>query len=309
MKNETKKTILIVDDTKINIDIVLDLLDPIYDVVVSLSPIRALEIVKETPIDLILLDIIMPEMNGYEVCTILKKNEETKHIPIIFITSNSDEESINRAYELGGIDYVTKPFKPLELLARIKTHLTIQTLISELKASQKELELLSLKDHMTQLYNRRYFAVISDKIFHIAVRNHQELSVMMLDIDKFKNINDTYGHHVGDKVIIALANVLQESSRKSDVVCRFGGEEFLFLLPETAVEGAYILAEKIRQKVEEMQIETDDEKIIKFTVSTGIAAVKLKEQRALELSIQRADSALYKAKESGRNRVCINEIS
>lgn len=309
MKNETKKTILIVDDARINIDIMLDLLDPIYDVVVSLSPIRALEIVKETHIDLILLDIIMPEMNGYEVCSILKKDEKSKSIPIIFITSNSDEESINRAYELGGIDYVTKPFKPLELLARIKTHLTMQTLISDLEKSQKELELLSLKDHMTQLYNRRYFSVISDKILDLAMRSGKSLSVMMLDIDKFKNVNDTYGHHIGDKVIIALADVLQTSSRKSDVVCRFGGEEFLFLLPDTAVDGAYILAEKIRQRVEEMEIEIEDKKIIKYTVSIGISAVKVREDRALETSIQRADGALYEAKESGRNRVCINEIS
>lgn len=305
MKNEIKKTILIVDDTKINIDIMFELLNPIYDVLVALSPTRALEIVKETPINLMLLDIIMPEMSGYDVCRLLKNDEKTKSIPIIFITSNGDEESINRAYEVGGIDYVTKPFKPLELLARIKTHLSMQTLILDLEKSQKELKLLVSKDHMTQLYNRRYFSLISDKILDLAVRHDKHLTVMMLDIDKFKNINDTFGHHIGDKVIIALANVLRESSRKSDIICRFGGEEFLFLLPETAVEGAYKIAEKIRLRVENMGIKTHNEDIIKFTVSIGVSAVKLQEDKDLEVSIQRADAALYNAKESGRNKVCL----
>lgn len=127
---------------------------------------------------------------------------------------------------------------------------------------------------------------------------------MMIDIDKFKKINDTYGHHIGDIVIISLANTLKELSRKSDVVCRFGGEEFLILLPETDIVGADSIAEKIRKSVEETLVDIEEEQRLKYTISTGISEVKIKEETNLEETIQRADEALYKAKEGGRNRVC-----
>ncbi|MDF1876524.1 response regulator, partial [Sulfurimonas sp. SAG-AH-194-L11] len=149
MSSETKKTILVVDDTKINIDILLELLGDMYHVLVSLSAIKAIEILKKEHVDIILLDIHMPNMSGYEACKVLKSMEETKHIPIMFITSNSDEESIDIAFEAGGIDYITKPFKTLELLARIKTHLNTQALIKELEVSHREMKLLASQDYMT----------------------------------------------------------------------------------------------------------------------------------------------------------------
>ena len=304
MITKTKKTILIVDDTKINIDILLELLGDTYDILVSLNGTRALEIVDENHVDIILLDILMPDINGYDVCRVLKSKEKTKHIPIIFITANTDEESIDNAFEVGGIDYITKPFKALELLARLKTHLNMQELLKELEDSHKDLELLASQDHMTKLYNRRYFCEISMKILELAKRNKKDLSVLMLDIDKFKNVNDTYGHHVGDDVIIALANVLKDLSRNSDVACRFGGEEFLILLPETSVEGAYSIGEKIRKHVEELVIKLENHETLKFTISAGVAQIDIENELNLEKTIQRADDALYEAKEGGRNKVC-----
>ena len=303
MKHNKKKTILIVDDTKINIDILIELLDDTYDVIVSLSAKRALEIVDETHIDIILLDILMPDVSGYDVCRILKTKDNTKNIPVIFITANTDEESIDLAYQVGGIDYITKPFKALELLARVKTQLNMQNLLEELEQSHRELKLLASQDHMTKLYNRRYFADISVSILDLAKRNNKQFSVLMLDIDKFKRINDTYGHHIGDEVIIALANVLKSTNRKSDIACRFGGEEFLILLPETDLAGAKIIGEKLRKLVEELTVKVEDQNI-GFTISIGVAEINLEKETDLEAVIQRADEGLYKAKEGGRNRVC-----
>jgi len=306
MKKSNKKSILIVDDTKINIDILLELLDETYDILVSLNGKRALEIVEEHHIDLILLDILMPDINGYDVCKVLKAQENTKNIPVIFITANTDEESVENAYEAGGIDYVTKPFKASELLARIKTQLSMQTLIKELEESHKELELLASQDPMTELYNRRYYAEISHKIIELSRRNKKPLSLLMLDIDKFKNINDTYGHHIGDEVIIALAKTLKKYSRKCDVVCRFGGEEFLILLPETSADGAFHIAEKIRESVASMSVALEQNQSVSFTVSAGVSEFRAEEEETLEHTLQRADAGLYEAKESGRNRVCKN---
>ena len=303
MKHNKKKTILIVDDTKINIDILIELLDDTYDVIVSLSAKRALEIVDETPVNIILLDILMPDVSGYDVCRILKTKDNTKNIPVIFITANTDEESIDLAYQVGGIDYITKPFKALELLARVKTQLNMQNLLLELEESSKELKLLASQDHMTKLYNRRYFADISVSILDLAKRNNKQFSILMLDIDKFKRINDTYGHHIGDEVIIALANVLKSTNRKSDIACRFGGEEFLILLPETDIDGAYIIGEKLRKLVAELTVKVEDQDI-GFTISVGVAQIDLKNENDLEATIQRSDEGLYKAKESGRNMVC-----
>jgi len=308
MINENKKTLLIVDDTKINIDILIELLGGVYDILVSLNSSRALELLEENHIDLILLDILMPGINGYDLCRVLKAKESTASIPVIFITANSDEESIDTAFEVGGIDYITKPFKALELLARIKTHLKTKELLHDLEESHKELEIQASQDHMTKLYNRRYFAEISKKIMQLSKRNKKELSVLMIDIDKFKNINDTYGHQVGDEVIISFANILKEFSRDSDVACRFGGEEFLLLLPETDLDGAMQIAEKLRKYVEEFTIKLEDDLTLNYTISIGVSKFDIINESNLELSIHRADEALYESKNSGRNLVSLKSI-
>jgi len=291
------KTILIVDDTVSNLDILDELLSE-YDIISSISGKEALEITEEEKIDLILLDIMMPDMDGYEVCKKLKANEQTKDIPIMFITAKTDENSIEKAYDIGGIDYITKPFKPKELLARIKRELQLQEL-------QTELKLLASTDPMTKLYNRRYFTQTSEHTLDLMKREKKNLSIIMLDIDKFKNVNDTYGHKVGDDVIIALANKLIENQRKSDICCRYGGEEFVILLPSTSIEGAYTLAQKTREDIEALTINISSNKNLKFTVSLGVSQVNLENEINIESALKRADDALYEAKESGRNRVCI----
>jgi len=180
------RTILVVDDTISNLDILIELLHD-YDVIDATNGKDALEIAEEEEIDLILLDIMMPDMDGYETCQKLKSNSTTKNIPIIFITAKSDEDSIEKAYEIGGIDYVTKPFKPKELLARVNRELQLQDL-------QKQLKLLASTDPMTTLYNRRFFTNIASHLLDLAKRDKKTISIVMIDIDKFKTVNDTYGH-------------------------------------------------------------------------------------------------------------------
>jgi len=290
------KTILIVDDTVENLDILEELLSE-YDVISVTGGEDAISIVHEEAIDLILLDIMMPQMDGYEVCQELKSNNDTKDIPIIFITANTDEVSIEKAYDIGGVDYVTKPFLPKELKARVKKELQIQDMMNELK-------LLASTDPMTKLYNRRYFSKISDQALEFAQKENKDISIIMIDIDKFKNINDTYGHDIGDKVIIALANILINYQRKSDISCRFGGEEFVILLQDTQIEDAKIVANKIKENVENLTVNCNNLNI-KFTISLGVSQIDIKNEPNIEKALKRADEALYLAKNNGRNQICL----
>ena len=304
---QSRSTLLIVDDTETNVDILVELLSDLYEIVVALDGERALKILDEQAVDLILLDIMMPEMDGYEVCKRVKQNEKTHDIPIIFITAKTDEASIEKAYDVGGMDYISKPFKPKELFARIKTQLHIRALIEELESSKCELKRLSETDPMTNLYNRRYFNDASKTIMELAKRDKTPLTVVMLDIDKFKKVNDTYGHDVGDDILISIANILLEMTRKSDLDCRFGGEEFILLLPETSLEGSIVIAEKIRKKVASFSLALKDDREVSVTVSLGVSQIDMQHDLSIAPAIKRADIALYKAKESGRNKVCVEK--
>ena len=304
---QSRSTLLIVDDTETNVDILVELLSDLYEIVVALDGERALKILDEQAVDLILLDIMMPEMDGYEVCKRVKQNEKTHDIPIIFITAKTDEASIEKAYDVGGMDYITKPFKPKELFARIKTQLHIRALIEELERSKCELKRLSETDPMTNLYNRRYFNDASKTIMELAKRDKTPLTVVMLDIDKFKKVNDTYGHDVGDDILISISNILLEMTRKSDLDCRFGGEEFILLLPETSLEGSMVIAEKIRKKVAAFSLTLKDDREVSVTVSLGVSQIDMQHDLSIAPAIKRADIALYKAKESGRNKVCVEK--
>jgi two-component system glycerol uptake and utilization response regulator len=288
---QTKHTILIVDDTETNIDILLDLLSA-YDIVVAIDGESALEIAYEDKPDLILLDIMMPGMDGYEVCKRLKSIEHTKDIPIIFITANTDEDSIEMAYEVGGIDYVTKPFKPRELTARVKTQIKLKNLLSDLI-------FFASYDYLTKVYNRRKFFELAEIIFKDSKEN---LYAVMIDIDKFKKINDTYGHPVGDEVIKAVATSINESISKEDLFARIGGEEFAILCKKNSKDGIVKKVESLREMVEKTEVILDDGSVVKCTISNGIAKAG-DDIGSLDMLLKRADAALYEAKGKGRNRV------
>ncbi|WP_456429570.1 diguanylate cyclase [Nitratifractor sp.] len=289
-----RKTILVIDDEVVNLDILSELLDR-FDVIDVTSGEEALEVLGKEKIDLILLDILMPGMDGYEVCRIVKADKSLRHIPVIFITSKNDDLSIEHAYEIGASDYITKPFRHRELLARVGNALRIQEL-------QEELRLLASIDPMTRLYNRRYFTTMADKILKLARREKTPLSLAILDIDRFKQINDAYGHLAGDRVITALSEKLMGRYRESDLLCRFGGEEFVILMPNTELDVATLLAERTRKEIEKLKVPYNGE-TISMTVSIGISQVDLEKEETLDPVLKRADDALYIAKKKGRNQV------
>jgi diguanylate cyclase (GGDEF)-like protein len=290
---QNKSTILVVDDTETNVDLLLELLSDIYEVKVALDGVSAINIANEEKIDLILLDIMMPNMDGYDVCKILKNNQNTKDIPIIFITAKTDEDSIDKAYEAGGIDYVSKPFKPLELLARVKTNLKIKTLI-------EHLEFISSYDTLTDVYNRRKFFELAEYKF-----NHKSdnLYAVMIDIDKFKLINDTYGHPKGDEAIKSVANAISKLIAENSIFGRLGGEEFCIICTVEPLEDISKKVESIREAVENIKLFTDDyKKTIPITISAGYAKAK-SDTKNLDALLKEADIALYDAKGAGRNRI------
>ena len=181
----------------------------------------------------------------------------------------------------------------------------LQETLKKLEDSNKKLEILASIDSMTGLFNRGYFEKISVHNLSLAKRNKTSVSVILLDIDNFKNINDTYGHPIGDKVIISLAKNIKKLHRKSDLLCRLGGEEFIMLLPNTNMKNALLLAENIRQEIEDIKVKIENDKIINFTVSIGVSCIHVEKEDSIENSIKRADDALYKAKRSGKNKVCV----
>lgn len=288
---ESKHTILIVDDTKVNIDILLELLSNDYELIVTLDGKGAIEILKEESVDLILLDIMMPYMDGYEVCEILKSDDKTKDIPIIFITAKTDENSIEKAYEIGGIDYVTKPFKPRELTARIKTQLSLKVLI-------EELENFASYDQMTGIYNRRKFFELAKKRF---ATDSNELYAVMIDIDRFKLVNDTYGHSVGDVVIQKIVQTINKFCNDDCIFGRIGGEEFAILCSFNSFNEISNYLETIREAVSNLKIVLENGSSISCSISIGFSKRK-EDTDNLDALLKEADIALYDAKGIGRDR-------
>lgn len=423
MKYSNRQKILIVDDEAVNISIVAEILSHEYDLLVATNGEKVLQIVSTDPKpDLILLDIMMPGMSGFEVAKRLKENPETLHIPIIFLTAKHDNESIVKGFEIGAVDFVSKPFQKEELLARLKNTLqmfnlknalnraleksqqyakTVEsqmalidkniiisrtdlegriteisdafckisgyrkdqlvgkmhrvvrhpdtpaslfyklwetilndetwhgeiknrskngsfywvdtliypivddlgnkvgyTAISQNITDKKRVEELSITDQLTQLHNRMYLENSFHKEIKRAKRYNHPFAVIMLDIDHFKEVNDTYGHDVGDKVLVAISKILSEHIRETDILGRWGGEEFLIICPHTSSAEAYDLAEKLRTSIERCPIDVIGHKSCSF----GVSVLDMGDEGYKEV-VKRSDEALYTAKKSGRNRV------
>jgi len=320
MSYDTNKNIriLIVDDVSINIQVIANILKKDgYQMSYAQSGKAALVKSNFQDFDLILLDVMMPEMNGFEVCIKLKQEPKTKDIPVIFLTAKSDTESIVRGFEAGGADYVTKPFNGVELLARVKTRLdlkrsqeALKSAYQKLKAtnekllkSQEKLEMVARTDTLTKLSNR--FDII-EKMENEKIRferSQKPFSFILCDIDNFKLFNDQYGHDCGDFVLVSLAERIRSRVRKQDGVSRWGGEEFLLLLPETDLEGGRILAESLKETVSSNCYEYDEHKL-EITMTFGVSSFSQVEN--IEQCIKMADSALYKGKSLGKNCVVLS---
>ncbi len=296
--NDEQKKILIVDDAPINIQVLNEVLKGEHRIFFATSGRDALTIANSTHPDLILLDIMMPEMDGYEVCRILKADPSLKDIPVIFITAMSQEKDERAGFEVGAVDYITKPFNPNIVRLRVRNQL-------EMKRQRDMLEQLSLLDGLTDLPNRRAFDGYFDREWRRGLRNGSELSLIMLDIDCFKAYNDSYGHVAGDDCLKRISRALAGSlERAGDFVARYGGEEFICILPNTDAAGALAIADKLRLAVEALHIPHQSSPVSPYvTISLGVATVYPNMVSVPETVIDRADAFLYQAKRDGRNRV------
>ena len=289
--------ILLVDDSPSNIRTLIQFLREDYKILVATSGPVALELALRERPDLILLDVVMPEMDGYQVCARLKEDPRTRQVPVIFVTGQDEEGEELKGFDLGAVDYITKPFSLSIVRARVKTQL-------ELKRCRDELEQQSMTDGLTGVPNRRHLQKFLDLLWSQAQRLGGPVSLILIDLDHFKAYNDHYGHLAGDDCLRQVAKALERSTqRKTDLIARFGGEEFLFVLPGTDLEGAGRIAELLRASVEALAIPHEDsDAASRVTISLGVAAmIPTAEDRPDQL-LDRADQALYESKRLGRNR-------
>ena len=312
MADEPAKRILVVDDHPDNIMVLRARLEARgYIVDEAEDGEKALERVYASPQpDLILLDVMMPKIDGLEVVRRLKSDESLPFIPVIMQTALDTTESMVQGLDAGADDYIAKPINFRELDARVKSLLRIQSLQAslaqrerELSAANAQLKVLSSTDVLTGVANRRSLEERLHEMWEHSQRLNEPLALVMCDIDHFKRVNDEYGHQVGDIVLEQFAGVIQKEAREIDRLGRYGGEEFVLLLPGTVLDAAVTFAERIRECVEKHEFEYGEGQSLHRTMSCGVAAwphPRITNQEAL---IRAADEALYVAKETGRNRV------
>jgi len=307
-----RQKILIIDDTPANIQILNEFLQQDYAIFFSTNGPDGVRIAQQELPDLILLDIMMPEMDGYEVCAKIKTDPLTRQIPVIFITAMNAEEDEAKGLDAGAIDYITKPVSAPIVKARVKNHLELKRhrdelkkLTMELDKKNQELNMLAREDALTGLANRRYFDEVLDAEIKRASRSGQLLSLILCDVDFFKSYNDHYGHVAGDRCLQAIGKVLlQNFKRVSDLPARYGGEEFAVIFPDTPPGNAGQLAEKLRQEMIAHAIPHAFSTTAEFvTLSFGVVEALPTRERNASWFINAADKALYQAKENGRNQV------
>ena len=310
----SREKILIVDDAPTPLHALGELLKDDYDIYTATDGPQAIKRAVELQPDLVLLDVMMPGMDGYAICGLLKDDPATADIPVLFITAMSESDDIVRGFEAGGHDYITKPFNPRELYARIQTHLELRRTRQELRShaaelerrneelnrARERLEIMARIDPLTGLANRRYALERLDAELSRSTRHGEPFSLAMADIDDFKRFNDTHGHEGGDVVLKSVAGIFVASVRKEDMAARWGGEEFLLIFPRLTINGASAAAEKLREAVEAGRPEFKGSEL-KVTVTIGVAEY----DHALDLdaNISRADGAMYEGKRAAKNCV------
>jgi diguanylate cyclase (GGDEF)-like protein len=302
--------ILIVDDTHENMEIIGKMLEQEgYDLYLADNGVSAIDLVEKIDFDLILMDIMMPDMDGFETTVAIRQLKPDADVPVILLTAKVDIESVVKGFEIGAADYVRKPFNALELKARVKYQLSLGWMRSEIEFKNRclqeaydQLKQCAILDPLTKLFNR---SEIMERLQHEInrfERSGKTFSILIGDIDDFKQVNDTYGHQFGDFVLQTMSDLFVENLRKQDSVSRWGGDEFLFLLPETDEAGAVILAEKLRKAIEESSIVHANHQV-SMTMTFGICCFE--QVQSYEALIDRADEALYQGKADGRNRVAV----
>lgn len=291
--------LLVVDDQPANIQAVYQIFSGQHQVLMATSGEQALTLCLKTPPDLILLDVVMPGMDGLETCRRLKSTDATRSIPVIFVTGGSRVEEENECWDAGAIDFVSKPINPATLRNRVRAHLM-------LKQQTDLLRLMAFRDGLTGVSNRRYFDDRYNVEWRRAQRAGAALSVIMIDVDHFKLYNDHYGHAEGDKCLRMVASVLDaQLNRPADMLARYGGEEFVCILPDTDSNGAKITAERMRMAVEQVALVHAASLTSSWvTISIGVATMEGKvSEDVAAILVGKADEQLYIAKRTGRNRI------
>jgi diguanylate cyclase (GGDEF)-like protein len=291
--------LLIVDDQPSNIQVLFDIFKEDCEVCMALSGEAAFKFIEQRSPDLILLDIVMPNVGGFAVCQRLKESARTAEIPLIFVTANNDPEEEARGLVAGAVDFIVKPFHATVVKARVNTQLTVKRQADQLRA-------MAMVDGLTGVANRRRFDAVLEIEWRRAAREGAELAVIMIDVDFFKRYNDRFGHLAGDNCLQQVAGALQQRlNRSPDLLARYGGEEFACVLPAIGLDGALIFGNVLEQRVRALALpHPDSEAAPVVTVSIGVAVGRPSEGGSAAALLASADTQLYCAKQSGRARVC-----
>ncbi|MBK1718428.1 diguanylate cyclase [Thiocystis violacea] len=304
-ERDERPKILIVDDTRENIDLLMEVFRDEFRVAAATNAERALKLARSgSPPDIILLDILMPEMDGYELCAALKRDETTKRIPVVFVTAVSEVMDSTRGFAAGAVDYITKPFHPPMVKARVKLHL-------DLKSKYELLESYAFIDALTEVNNRRRFDQVLEAELSRAHRSRRSLSLVYMDVDQFKQYNDAMGHGAGDDCLRRLASALSTAlNRSGDFIARYGGEEFMVLLPYTDRDQAWSIATHLNQVIDDLAIPHPASSVATHvTLSLGVVTLDPDSRLDSREIVAAADKALYAAKAAGRNRIVRGELS
>jgi two-component system, cell cycle response regulator len=296
--------ILVVDDNQDNIEIIAARLRfRGYEIMEASDGHQALGLVREAAPDLILLDVMLPDIDGYEISRRIKGADDLPFIPIILVTARDSTQDKVAGLDAGADDYLTKPINFPELEARVRSMLRIKRLQDELAEKNLELERLSISDGLTALYNHRHIHSLLGEEFERVERTNDCMSVAMFDLDRFKQVNDTFGHQAGDRVLVELADILRETARDIDRLGRYGGEEFIALLPETCIDDAAVFVERVRREVARRNFDIGRDEPLRMTLSAGVATYPHERVDSVEALVRLADQALYAAKAAGRDRI------
>ncbi len=311
MDDPRRPAVLIVDDNSRNLQVLADILrSRRFRVGMAKDGFKALEFMRRVTPDIILLDVMMPEMDGYEVCRRIKADPDVRPVPVIFISALNAAEDKVKGFQAGGVDYIAKPFHREEVLARVDTHIELKRAREDLEAAyaavkdaNRKLEIAARTDSLTRISNRRD---IIEKIEYESVRSRRSgkpFSLILADIDNFKMVNDAYGHDCGDYVLVGVSDTIRSRLRKQDIVSRWGGEEFLLLLPETEAAGARKAAGVIRKALSDKPFEYEARRLT-VTMTYGVSSYAA--GNSIDDCIKKADEALYKGKSMGKDCIVVS---
>lgn len=295
ISNERPK-LLVIDDQAVNVRLIYDLFKSDFDVFMATSGQIGIDKCKQLLPDIILLDVVMPGMTGYDVCQELKSDPMLKHIPVIFITGQFNEEDEVRGFEMGAVDFIQKPINPIITKVRVKTH-------TQHKLQNDILRNIAMLDGLTGIANRRRFDAEFDRMWRHCARENQVLSLIIIDIDFFKQYNDFYGHLEGDSILREVAHCIKSViGRPQDLVARVGGEEFALLLPNTPKKNTSTILDRLLKKISSLDLAHEKSPFGRLSVSAGCSSIIPNSNEITDRLFREADTALYNAKQQGRNQ-------